>query len=219
MLPGMRHRNCRNWENKYVTSCGKGIVAITMLALACAGAGCSLLHGSGHNDGGNVPPSHTVAVERALDDALTNLSLPPGNSRMMNWTPTGRDVLSLLPVHGATYLTGRGYILATADSIGLRCVINVDTLYVSLGSKDDDVRMKRIAEARLTAELKSPKGDRQVFQATGSYKDTIEKRFIGTLDDDHPLLEQSKSIVSYLKPIIYGLTATALVWFLYSYRG
>ena len=190
-----------------------------MLALACVGTGCSLLHGSGHDDADSVPPSHTVTVERALDDALSNLSLPPGNDRMMRWTPKGQDVLSLLPPHGAAYLTSRGFVLTAVDSTALRCVITVDTLFVTFGSEDDHNRVQRVAGARLSAEMKLPNGDRQVFQAKGLYEDLVEKRFINVLDGDHPLLQRSRGIVYYLKPVIYGLTVTTMVWFLYSYRG
>ena len=190
-----------------------------MLALVCVSAGCSLLHGSRHDTQGSVPPSHTVAVERALDNAFSNLSLPPGNGRRMHWTPDGQDVLSLLPPHGAEYLISRGYKLTAVDSTTLRCVITVDTLFVNLGSKDDSGRIERVAGAQLSAEIKSTNGDRQVFQAKGAYEDMVEERFIGILDGENPLLQRSRGIVYYLKPILYGLTVTAMVWFLYSYRG
>ncbi|MFC1490949.1 hypothetical protein ACFL6K_07040, partial [Candidatus Latescibacterota bacterium] len=99
-------------------------------------------------------------------------------------------------------------------------------LYINIERvKTAEQTISRFASTNIRAVLTAPDNvgsTKKVFIGSAEYQDSFPKQMIEVSGIDEPyinLFPSKKYIANNIKPIFLGITMTALVWLLYSYRG
>jgi hypothetical protein len=120
------------------------------------------------------------------------------------------------------FLFSRGYqVTARNDSVPeLR--FSVDTLYVAITTKRSQEMGKHIvrtAEARIDMTITDRNGLRKRFNGRGTYTDEFPVSMAAAADTNEPYVIRQDTVMSTIKPVVFGAAVTVILWYLYSFRG
>ncbi len=167
------------------------------------------------------PPTNRQAAEKALVQALETLGIPEGNgvTALFRVTEPGESG-DLFRVTAMEYLLRRGYRIKESGEFP-EFRFDLDTLYVHINRKGFPRRKtaERIAEARIGAIFHDLDETRKVFRGHGIHEDGFPAVMLNQVGRDDLFPVGSDRLFGAIKPALFGLTVTGLIWLLYSYRG
>ena len=188
--------------------------------------GCGILHRNNKIPQAPIPHSNVYIEEQVITLALMDLELPEGRDRKVSYRIEGNDDASdMIRLIAPEILLRRNYQIVEDESLFPVIIFSLDTLRVMLTSersKKIHEKIKRHAEARITAVFREAEKTRYVFKGCGTYEDIFHPRMLDSLDLGNAYVTNRISDVRYsakVKPVIIGVAITVLAWMLYSYRG
>ncbi len=168
-----------------------------------------------------LPFTNRQVAEQVVARALEDLRLPEGNGAAvrvgLEGNGQGRDMLEVAVME---HLAGHGYRVGGGDTLP-EFRFGMDTLYVSLeregGFRKKQVR--RLAEARIGAVFRETPDARKNYQGRGIYDDAFPSGMLDHVGRDASFVVDRGRSFAVVRPILFGLAVTGLIWLLYSYRG
>ena len=181
----------------------------------------------------SVDPSvtHTGAAGSAIDAAIDSLSIPGLSGRRISVTAEndrfGTDMLAsgiaaMLVKKGAVPVASGGGSSDDARPDELRARLSSLRIVLDPGDVDKRGLILRIATVTVRVELADTGGVRRVYKAEGPYTDRIASTSMDSMGNGIHTTgseDRSQGIVSYIKPVLIGVTMTVLAWSLFAYRG
>jgi hypothetical protein len=170
----------------------------------------------------DVPPlTNRQAAEQVLARALENLGIPEGNGVIVlcRANSSGTEV----PFFRAAvqeFLLARGYRIRESGEFP-EFRFGLDTLFVHIERKGflRDRMVRRMAEARIGVVFRSSEEVRQAYRGSATYEDMFPAAMIDHAGRNDPFLTGEERSFGIIKPVVFGLVFTGLIWLLYSYRG
>ena len=194
--------------------------------------------GSGTEEPGRLrfPPTNRQMAEQVIAQALEKLGIPEGKGGEVSCgvEEGGAPGNSLIDILSVEFLNRHGYRVRTGDGIpGFR--FGVESLAVVLKGRGV-VRVSRVerhaevsvvAVLRGTGETGRPSvsgahvGDplRTTWRARGVLDDAFPAKDREYVGRSEPFVNDQSGPSLSIRPIVYGLIVTGLIWLLYSYRG
>jgi hypothetical protein len=199
-----------------VLSCGRIILALSFAAVLM---GFPKAPSGAESE---VPPlTNRQAAEQALLRALQNLGIPEGSGMtVLCRADSSGSGFPVFQAAARAYLLGRGYRVRERGEFP-EFSLSLDTLFVSMERKGF-LRIKtvqRAAEARVGAVFRGPGETRQVYRGSGTYEDVFPANMIDHAGRNDPFLTGEGRSFGIVKPVLFGVVFTGLIWLLYSYRG
>lgn len=190
-------------------------------------SGCGLTGRRIVNGMDALPVSNVRILEQAVLDALENTGIPEGGDVPVNLRVEGDDVgETLLTVLAPGFFDSHGYDVLGPDSQAAVLVVRAETMSVSLNVERKLLgrdKVVRRADAVLTIETGDHDGLRKVYRGSSIVSDEFPANYLPLAVDDKTfsVVHDDGSILSgkHGKPLVLGLTMTALAWLLYAYRG
>jgi len=185
------------------------------------------LVGTGFTAGGEaadsypLPPSNRQVAEKVLFSAVENLGIPEGKGAGILFRTEGTGAArELLGFIAEEFLLKHGYQVHESGNFP-EFRFGLDTLYVRLdpGGKGKKLSVERFAEARISAFFQETENSRKVYNGRGVFEDAFPSRMIGHVGRNDTFVIHHSTLYSVVKPVLFGLIMTGLVWLLYSYRG
>ena len=173
------------------------------------------------NDPYPLPPSNREAAEKVLFTAIENLGIPEGKGAGILFrtegTGTGRELLGII---AEEFLLNHGYQVHESGNFP-EFRFGIDTLYIKLdtGGKGKKHSVGRFAEARVGAFFQETEDSRKVFNGRGVFEDAFPSRMLEHVVRNDTFVIHHSTLYAVVKPVLFGLIMTGLVWLLYSYRG
>ncbi|MBN1292293.1 MAG: hypothetical protein JXB48_10680 [Candidatus Latescibacteria bacterium] len=200
-----------------------GRIYIVIALSATLSISCGIMTHSIKNNNLPVPPSNAYVAETVIQRAFQDIDRLDGNGMQVSFIVTGTDnVHKIAHILTPEYLLDRGFIISEKKDDIPEIRVSVDTLYVAFSDGLSDQNVKQIfrsAEARVSVLLFEKNNSRKVFNGYGKYQDSIPYSMLDTVGMDEPYVVKNSRFITIFKPVLYGITLTSLVWYLYSYRG
>jgi hypothetical protein len=225
--------------------CPAGRVCLLLILSLFPIAGCGSAFRAEEPFQGTIPKTNSHVAEIVVRSALENAGIPGGNGAAVRFSVdssgTSHDIMAIA---GPEFLLNLGYTVSESPEINgsiPEFTIGIDTLFVNLEHEKNVTRtIERIAVARISAVLTatgandltgnarstvgngSKGGTKKVFIGTAEYRDSFPARMLDAAGTEEPYVSMFPSrehIRSITQPLLLGITMTALVWLLYSYRG
>lgn len=204
------HRNPVGW--RYVCA---GVL-LTAMAAHPIGSRADDAHGA-------LPPlSNRQAAERAVARALDNLGIPGGNGREVSCRIERKDGAGdqLLDIMAVEFLVRLGYRVRMGDTVP-GFTFRADSLAVDIERRGGILagRVERRAEATIVAVFRETADTHTTCRARGVYEDAIPAQYLKHAGLSEPFVNDHSRSAFALKPVLFGLIVTGMVWLLYLYRG
>ncbi|MFC1552756.1 hypothetical protein ACFL6P_09375 [Candidatus Latescibacterota bacterium] len=205
-------------------------------------AGCGSMFRAEAPFQGTIPKTNSHVAEIVVRSALENAGIPVGRGAEVRFSmDSSGDAHDIMAIAGPEFLLDHGYTVSespgTNESIP-EFRFGIDTLYVNL-DRDKNVprTIGRIAAANIravlagsgdvesagsTGDARGTGGAKKVFIGAAKYSDSFPAQMMEATGTEEPYINRFPSrehIKSMTQPLLLGITMTALVWLLYSYRG
>ncbi len=203
-----------------------GLTAIMASVIFAAGCGMTAVQSPrGVND---LPLSNMQIMEKAVWEALENAGVSEGNNEPLRLEFRGEEGMpeSLLTVLVPGFLKNLGYEVSESGVHSSVVMVRADTMAVSLNierrlfGRD---RVLRLAEVSLVLEKHGSNGTKSVYEGSYAASDEFPLTYLLAVGNGETFVTvyDTGNILSgnHGKPLVLGITMTALVWLLYAYRG
>ena len=167
------------------------------------------------------PLSNRQVAERVITCALDSLGIPEGKGFTVHVEVDGTGIgQNILDMAATEFLTKHGYHVGGKGALP-EFRFTVDTLFVNLGREGGfrKKQVRRIAEARIGANFRETQDSRKVFQGHGFYNDAFPVGKLNHVGRGDSFVVDRGSSFAVVRPVLFGLAVTGLIWLLYSYRG
>ncbi|MFC1607607.1 hypothetical protein ACFL47_06505 [Candidatus Latescibacterota bacterium] len=200
---------------------GGGCIILILFVMMVTG--CSTKRRTGQQlSSDSLPLSNRLVAETVLKRAFSGMNIPDSHVDVTWQVDTPGLIGDHVRILAPEYLLGKGYRLSMNNDGNLEIRFAIDTLYVYIAVERSPKGKKqavRTAEARIGATLLGENGSRKVFSGRGTYQDTFPPSFMDAVGNSEPYVETRERFISRLKPVVFGVTLTGLLWYLYSFRG
>jgi hypothetical protein len=204
----------------------KGAVFILSGSVCLGFIGCGIPYRGIKSMEAPIPPSNIQVEEKVIALAINNLGIPEGHGNEVRCVAEGDDKAhDMVRIIAPEILLGYNYRILEKNSPIPELRFAVDTLYVTLTierSKLTGKRIKRFAEAHISAIFLQTDGTRQVYRGTGTFDDSFASHMLQSVRSRDPYvidLVSGNRLTEKFKPLVIGVALTVLAWTLYSYRG
>ncbi|MFC1541339.1 hypothetical protein ACFL50_02680 [Candidatus Latescibacterota bacterium] len=187
-------------------------------------AGCGSMFQTEEPFHGEIPKANSQIAEIVVESALEKAGIPGGRGFEIRFvvenTGIGSDILEMVIPE---FLLEHGYVVSEKNGLVPEFRFSVDTLYVNLERAENDTQtIRRYAVANIGAVLTDSDGTKKIFFGSGEYQDSFALVMMETAGTSAPFVYPFSSrehLKDKIQPVLLGITMTALVWLLYSYRG
>ncbi|MFC1538955.1 hypothetical protein ACFL6H_05985 [Candidatus Latescibacterota bacterium] len=187
-------------------------------------AGCGSMFQTEEPFHSEIPKTNSQIAEIVFESALEKAGIPGGRGVEIRFVVEnniiGSDILEMV---APEFLLNHGYIVSEKNGLVPEFRFSVDTLYVNLERAENDAQtIQRYAMANIGAVLTDSGGTKKVFIGSGKYQDSLPfgmMEAVGTHETYVHRFPSQEHIREKFQPVLLGITMTALVWLLYSYRG
>lgn len=207
--------------NVFSRLCGGFHILLASTALIYAG--CSAFSHSDKACGDYVPCSNRLVAETVIKRAFEDLDFPNGKGEKISLKVEGTGGADeYAKLIAPEFLSGKGFYVSRRHNSIPGISVSVDTLYVKLTterSKGMARRVSRSAEARIDVVLHANNGAVRVYRGRGVYQDDFPVSMMDAVGMNEPYVTVSDRFVSNFKPVLFSVTITLFLWYLYSFRG
>ncbi len=174
----------------------------------------------------DIPPSNTHVGEKAIASALLNSGIPECNGIEVVCVVDGEGKANnLLKISAPEFLLTHGYSVFTDKQSTPVIRFSLDTLYVNLDikrEKNEEKKIQRYSEARVSAVYYKTSAIKEVYIGHGVHEDSFPFKMLDTAGNNESFVHfnpATERISEKIKPFLLGVSMSALIWLLYSYRG
>ena len=198
-------------------------VSAFFLVTVLSYTGCGKRSFSVNEPNQTLPMTNRMVAETVLKHAFDTISIPEENGADISLVVEGNGFADdQAKVLATEFLFNKGFKISGPGNSIPEIRFTVDTLYVALTREMANGRKKQIsrtAGARIDAVYIDTDASMKIYRGCGAYHDFFPVSLLDAVGDNEPFVIMSDRFISYVKPILFSITITAFLWYLYSFRG
>ena len=197
-------------------------IAALFVATVFSYTGCGKRSFSVNETNEALPMTNRMVAETVLKHAFDSISIPEENGADIFLVVEGNGFADdQAEVLATEFLFSKGFKVSGRNNSIPEIRFTVDTLYVALTREISGRKrqISRTAGARIEAVYSDTDATKKVYSGRGAYHDFFPASLLDAVGDNEPYVIMSDRFVSYVKPILFTITITTFLWYLYSFRG